>query len=207
MSGLYIDLGDQALRGAAASFADAHGKKDSSELQHIVSERISALSKGMDLSPSELRRLAQVVLENAKATADGTHTQEDTDNWSRQAIHDLRTRHRSMARVNQIIHATNAWLKAKYPAIHAALHENGSLGSHPFIVRQLTDRYLAHEHTAELAARKSKWRGKSETDHVAADVAAGGLLSAHPPSSDYIRRVRALQASDPSAGPANLLAG
>jgi hypothetical protein len=202
-----MDLGDQALRGAAESFANAHGVKDSGELQRVVSERISALSKGMDLSPTELRRLAVLVLTNAKAVAAGTHTAEDTDSWSRASIHDLRTRHRSMARVNAIIHATNAWLKAKYPAIHAALHENGSLGSHPFIVRQLTDRYLKHEHAAELAARKSKWPGKAQADQAGADVAPGGLLSSHPPSSAYVQRVRALQASDPSAGPANLLYG
>jgi hypothetical protein len=131
----------------------------------------------MDLSPAELRQLATIVLQHAKRVATGKHSPKDTDEWSRKTIADLKTRHVSMARVSEIVHATNAWLKSKHPEINEALKRDGALGSHPFIARRLTDRYLQHEHESERTARASKWPQKARADKVAAEVAPGGILA------------------------------
>jgi hypothetical protein len=177
MSAMFKDAGDQALRGAAKSFANGHGVKDSAALEQQLAERISTLAKGMDLSPATLRQLGTIVLTNAERVAKGAHTQATTDDWSRQSIADLKSRHVSLTRVHQIIHATNAWLKAKHPAINEALKRDGSLGSHPLIVRHLTDRYLQHEHEAARSARAAKWPAKATADQVASEVSPGGILA------------------------------
>jgi hypothetical protein len=173
--------GSQALRSAARSFAINHGVKNSAKLEQQVDEKISALAKGMDLSPAELRQLAIIVLRTQERVATGAHTQADTDEWSRGAFADLKSRHVSNKRVTEVIHATNAWLKAKHPAIHEVLKHTPPLGSHEFIVRHLTDRYLQHERETERTARASKWPTKARADQMAATVGRGGLLA--PPAA------------------------
>jgi hypothetical protein len=162
----------------------------------------------MDLSPGELRELAVIVLNHAEAVAKGAHTSQDTAAWNRLSFEDLKGRHVSNRRVSEIIHGANAWLKDKHPAIHEALRQNsengGGLGSHPFIVRHLTDRYLAHEKESARSAASAKWPAKAGADHIESSVGPGGLLGGNPPGAAFVRRVRALQAADPSAGPANL---
>jgi hypothetical protein len=179
---LYENIaGSQSLRSAARSFAVNHGVKNSAKLEQAVDEKISALAKGMDLSPDELRQLATIVLRTAERVATGAHTAADTEEWSRNAFEDLKGRHVSNRRVTQVLHATNAWLKAKYPAIHETLKRETALGSHPFIVRHLTDRYLQHERETERTARASKWPAKARADQMAATVGRGGLLA--PPAA------------------------
>jgi hypothetical protein len=173
--------GSQSLRSAARSFAVNHGVKNSAKLEQAVDERISSLSKGMDLSPDELRQLATIVLRTAERVATGAHTAADTEEWSRNSFEDLKGRYVSNRRVTQVLHATNAWLKAKYPAIHETLKRETALGSHPFIVRHLTDRYLQHERETERTARASKWPAKARADQMAATVGRGGLLA--PPAA------------------------
>ncbi len=178
---LYTNTSSQALRSAARSFAVNHGVKNSAKLEQQVDERISSLSKGMDLSPAELTQLATIVLRTAERVATGAHTAADTEEWNRKTFEDLKGRHVSNKRVTQVIHATNAWLKAKYPAIHEVLKQTPALGSHPFIVRHLTDRYLQHERDTERTARASKWPAKARADQMAATVGRGGLLA--PPAA------------------------
>lgn len=179
-----VNVDSQALRGAAKAFATNRGIKDSAKLEQEVDEKISALSKGMDLSPAELRHLATIVLKHTERVAHGKHTQAETDEWSRKSIADLKTRHVSMRRVSEIIHSTNAWLKAKYPAIHEVLKRDGNaLGSHPFVVRHLTDRYLQHEKESARTASASKWPQKARADQMAATVAPGGLLAGNVPAA------------------------
>jgi hypothetical protein len=178
---MYQAAGSQALRQAARSFAINHGVKNSAMLEKQVDERISSLSKGMDLSPSELTQLATIVLRTTERVATGEHTPAHTEEWSRLAIADLKSRHVSMTRVKGVIAATNAWLKAKHPAIHEVLKREPALGSNTFIVRRLTDRYLQHERETERTARASKWPAKARADQMAATVGRGGLLA--PPAA------------------------
>lgn len=178
---LFMNTSSQALRGAARSFAVNHGVKNSTKLEQQVDEKISALAKGMDLSPDELRQLATIVLRTAERVATGAHTAADTEEWSRNTFEDLKGRHVSNKRVTEVIHATNAWLRSKHPAIHEALKNAPALGSHPFIVRHLTDRYLQHERETERTARASKWPAKARADQMAATVGRGGLLA--PPAA------------------------
>lgn len=176
---LFTNASAQALRGAAKSFATNHQmrKEDSAKLAADVEAKISSLSKGMDLSPAELRQLATIVLNTQERLATGKHTQADTDEWTRKALADLRTRHMSNARVKEVIHATNALLKEKHPAIYDTLKKEAALGSHPFIVRHLTDRYLQHERQNERTANASKWPAKARADQMAGAVSPGGLLA------------------------------
>jgi hypothetical protein len=191
MSALYkLDVGRQALAGAARSFALNRDIKDSAKLEHAVADEISTLSKGMDLSPDELSQLASIVLRHSEDIASGRFTAVQIDDWNRKSFADLKGRHVSNRRVSEIIHGTNAWLRAKYPKIHEALKRNGerggAIGSHPFVVRHLTDRYLQHEQEAERTARRSKWPGKARADQVAAAVGPGGLLAGNPAPSGQV---------------------
>jgi hypothetical protein len=210
VTSLYIDTTDQALRQATRSFTDANGMPPNETLEQAVATKVSTLAKGMDLNPSGMRHLAILALNNEKRIASGNATAEHRDDLAMRAIADLRTRVRSAAMAWQIIHGTNAHLKAHRPDIHATLKSDsergGSLGSEPFVVRHLTDYYRKHEADAERRTRASGWPAKKQAEHASDSVAPGGLLSSHPPSASYIRRVRALQASDPSAGPSDLLA-
>lgn len=174
-----MNLNSQAIQDAARSFAEGHGlaKGYSEKLQKDLDTRLSTLANGLNLSPTELRQLTTTVLQHAQRVANGQHTTATTDDWSRKSLADLKSRHVSNQRVREILDSTNAWLKATYPAVHQALKQDGALGSHPAVVRHLTDRYLKHEQDAERAARSAKWLSKSRAQPQAGHPGTRGFLS------------------------------
>ena len=159
---LFGNAGRQALSDSAASFGRKLQlpKETTAKLQADVSAKIGALAGGLGLSPSEMRELTGIVLNTAVETASGRHTSADTERLSAASLADLKSRHVSKARVQEVLAGTNAWLKTKHPEIHAALSKS-PLGSHPWIVRRLTERHLADQEASQRANRAAKWVGKA----------------------------------------------
>ena len=211
MSGLYSGSSNKAMAESTTVFAKASGldKKQVEKMQTGVTEKLAALAEPLDLDAHELRDMNTLVLRHMLDVATGKPTMDKTDRWAEEALADLKTRHVSMRRVKEVIHDCNEWLKTEYPAVHAALKNSAGLGNHPSIVRKLTDRFLAHESEKARASRSGQWMGKARAnEHADANpVPSGGLLAGNgrdQPSASFARRVRAIQASDPGAGPENL---
>jgi hypothetical protein len=209
VSDLYAGTRLKGATDQTATFGKANGltKAMGDKLQTDITEKLAALSEPLGLDAHELRDMNTVVLHHMLEVATGKDTTEKTDRWADAALSDLKTRHVSMRRVKEVIQDCNEWLKTEHPEVHRALKNSAGLGNHPSIVRKLTDRFLAHESETQRAGRGSQWIGKTRGDGGANPVPSGGLLAGNgrdQPSASFARRVRALQASDPSAGPENL---
>jgi hypothetical protein len=180
VSGLYRDTRAQAVSESTVAFGRSHGLSDSqvAALQADVTRKVLALSEPLHLDPHELRDINTIVMAHAIDVASGKPTGEKTDRWADEALADLKTRHMSMKRVNQVIFDCNEWLKAEHPAVHAALKNSAHLGNHPQLVRKLTDRFLARESEQARKGRAATYVGQARGD--ASDsikVPPGGLLA------------------------------
>jgi hypothetical protein len=161
--------------------ANANGLSDA--LIRDVTDKLVALSEPLHLDSHELADLNRIIASHMVELAQGKDTSDKTARWADAALADLKTRHVSMRRVNQVVADCNAWLKAEHPGVHQALKNSAGLGNHPRIVRLLTDRFLAAESERARAQRGSKPLLKPAAPTAAAPNAAGGGLMSGEVSS------------------------
>jgi hypothetical protein len=173
-----------------------------------VTDKLIKLSEPLDLDSHELADLNKIILHHMIEIAQGKPTAEKTDRWADRARADLKTRHFSWGRVNEVIRDCNEWLRKEHPGVHEALKNSKGLGNHPNIVRKLTDRFLAHEAETARKSRNGKWVTKARNDqaNASAKIPPGGLMAGNPSGSTSAAAVTALDrrplGTDPNAAAA-----
>jgi hypothetical protein len=175
---------DQIAR-AASDAVYSRGRKEglpAAELERIEEHTrkvILPLFDGFGLEPHQIGELLDRALHLAIEKAAGRLSESQVAAWDAYATADLRAQGMSPNRIRQIRRDVAERLWNEKPAAYEALMRAYPLARHPRVARLLTD-----WHARRSTADASKTR-----------------------QARYVSRVRSLEASDPSAGPANLLAG